>query len=216
MISILNVSNKVKRRRFVLLQNIRFIWPILLVVVLVLITTWLTQRHLVKLQDSATSSYENKIITQHYLYELTNLFNVKRLRLSTDSRFSDGFIENARIEELLTNYSEIKLVVKELFLLNHLIKNYAELTTLEKSSVGISTNKSENLNNKMNTALNKLMLSMDNLENAILIDRPLLAETTKKSIDMNKFLLNIEIAFLIIMGIIIQVVLFYPQHEKTI
>ncbi len=187
------------------------IWPILLVLGMVLITTWLNQKHLGKLQDTTITSYENKLTNQHYVYELTRLFNQKRLRLDADGQFYDTDLANERIEELITLYGESKFMLGEQLYLNQLIQNYSTLLKLEESSFNGDAFIREDGYDQMTAILDQIMLNMDAWENTMVMNSSQFFGTSEKSIYLNKLLLNMEITFLIVLGIILQIIFFYPK-----
>ncbi len=209
--SILRIPNSFKRGRPFSLPYIWLIGPIFLVLGLVLSATWLNQKHVNYLQSSEVFFYEDKIITQHVLFELANSFNVKRLGLGFGNYNSESLRENTKIEKLLTNYDQTKLMVKESLHFRDLKRNYTEFLVLERSFIEGNDAMLENLLVRMNEMLDQIMENIDHLEKAITTDRSQPSEAITKSKDMNRLLLNTEIAFLIVMGIILQVILFYPK-----
>lgn len=208
---ILKAPITLKMDRFNAIKKKWPIWPILLVLGMVLVTTWLNQKHLGKLQDTTITSYENKLTNQHYVYELTRLFSLKRLSLGVDGQLSDTDLANERIEELITLHGESKLMLGEQLYLNKLIQDYSKLLKLEKSYFNGDAFIMEDGYDQMGAILDQIMLNMDAWENTLVMNGSRFFETSEKSIYLNKLLLNMEITFLIVLGIILQIIFFYPK-----
>ncbi len=189
---------------------LRTIKAVLLVFVLVICTNRLSQRRLSTAQDMSNSEYEGHIVSQYHLYRLNHLFNLKRQWLSKDPLLIDDFKESKTIEQELANLGNTKLTFNESLCFNDLKKRYSELSILEKSISRDSNKFFDQTRQKMNANLDYIMLNLDSIANAKFTKRKQLLKTKSKSLYTNKLLLNMEIAFLIVIGIIVQMVIFYP------
>ncbi len=181
------------------------------VFLLVLATNRLDKRHFTTVQNTVNSVYEDRVVAQDYIYRLNNIFQDKRFFIGLHDSLPDGTNENRQIEELLADFEKTKLTTKESFYFKVLQDDFENLKTLERSIKSNGVGITENLRSKMESAIKKIMADMDDLAQTQLTESRQLTETAKKSLDTTNLLSNLEIIFLIVIGIIVQVIIFYPN-----
>ncbi len=214
--SIIKIYKKIIAIKSVLFFNFRLIKAIFLVVILVLTTNWLNQRHLSMVLSSLDSSYKDHVITQHYVYKLNHLFNLKRLQLNTNTTFSNNFGESITIKQLLTDFRATTLTTKESLHFNNLEKKYIRLLDLEESIAGKTHETVKKVHSEMNIIIDLILENIDALANIKFKDNAQLQlpRMNQKLLSIDKVLLKVEITFLIFIGIIVQLIIFYPRKSK--
>ena len=183
------------------------------VFLLVLATNRLDHRHFSTVQNTVNSVYEDRVVAQDYIFKMNNLFQDKRLFIVVHDSLPEGSRANAHIEELLTNFGNTKLTAKESFYFKELQKNFEELSVLEQSIKNSEDGMTENSRVKIESSLKRIMVDLNDLAQTQLTEGRQLTEMAKKSLDTNTLLSNLEIIFLIIIGIVVQVLVFYPTKE---
>ncbi len=183
------------------------------VFLLVLATNRLDHRHFSTVQNTVNSVFEDRVVAQDYIYRLNNLFQEKRLFLGLYDSLAEGSRENAHIDELLTDFGNTKLTTKESFYFKELQKNFEGLSALEQSINNCTDGMTENSRVKMESSLQRIMVNLNDLALTQLTEGRQLTETAKKSLDTNNLLSNLEIIFLIVIGIVVQVIVFYPTKK---
>ncbi|WP_282087763.1 hypothetical protein [Aquimarina algiphila] len=166
--------------------------------------------------SSLDSSYKDHVITQHYVYKLNHLFNLKRLQLNTNTTFSNNFGESITIKQLLTDFRATALTTKESLHFNNLEKKYIRLLDLEESIAGKTHETVKKVHSEMNIIIDLILENIDALANIKFKDNAQLQlpKMNQKLLSIDKVLLKVEITFLIFIGIIVQLIIFYPRKSK--
>lgn len=212
--NILKIHKEVKDEKPTLVKNFLLVKAVIFVFILVIGANWLNKRHLSMVQSTMDSVYENRIIAQYFVYKLNHQFHLKRSWLSTNGIFPHAIKESTTIEQLLTDFGAIKLTANESSHLNDLEREYLKLLDLEESILGSTDETLKKTHLKMNVTLDRIMVIMNDLTNINYAESLILSEREKKSLNMDRLLLKVEIASLIIIGIIVQLIIFYPGKAE--
>ena len=102
---------------------------------LVLGSNRLYQRHFSTLQHTVNSVYEDRIKVQDYIYQLSNIFYQKKIRIITEGDFAQVIDENKETEKLLSNFALTKLTTEEYNTLNELTLQFDKLKKSEEKVV---------------------------------------------------------------------------------
>ncbi|SDE49547.1 Four helix bundle sensory module for signal transduction [Pricia antarctica] len=183
-----------------------------IVFLLVLATNRLDHRHFSTVQNTVNSVFEDRVVAQDYIFRLNNLFQEKRLFLGVHDSLADGSRENAHIDELLMKFGKTKLTAKESFYFKQLQKNVEELSALEQSIKNSAEGMTENARGKIESSLQRIMEDLNDLALTQLTEGRQLTEMARKSLATNNLLSNLEIIFLIVIGMIVLVIVFYPTR----
>lgn len=198
----------------IIFNNFRLVTSILLVVSLIMIVNWLNERHLVKVKNHTDLVYEGRLKAQGYLSKLNVLINLEIVRFENNDLYFQEFKENKAIEELIYKVGTLKLNTGESLLLNDLKKSYLEYLELVRSAIESNEETSEIICSKITLVLDQISTSLYDLENIIFDESINLPDMKIKSLSTSKLLLHVEIAFLIIFGIIFQIIMLYPMKPE--
>ena len=187
--------------------NIGF--ALLVVFLLVLATNRIDQRHFETAQDTLTTVYNDRVVAQDYVYKMNNIMHKKRLQL-LDSTVTDSQENlNKEFTTLIDVFSTTKLTRKESKTFNDLKQNFETLQHNE--------NKVEDqLNNKkLIENISTIETDLNNLALIQVSESKYKVGIAQKSLDTNNLMSNLEIGFLVLMGTIVQLIIFYRIRKSS-
>ena len=190
--------------------NSKLTASVLLVIGLVVFTNWLNHRYFSKIKNSVDQQY----LAQQGLYELYHYFNQKRWSLDS-SHASIDTNDNAAIEKLLLDIQEIELPPSKAKQISDIKDHYNTFIELESSEPNGNENQLEM--NNLKYLLDQILGTMEE-SFANMLDEPgKVSQKNRKSWDIGKLLLNVELAFIIILGTIIQlIVISIPKEGNSV
>lgn len=197
----------------VIFSVFRPIIAIALVLILVMGTNWLGQKHFIKAYNITDSLYGDRQLSFYQVYRLNQLLHFKQQQVLVDTTFLGSSEPNRAIERSLTIIGETRLTSAESLYFNRLKKNCVNLFEFERFTFVGDNEVSERETSKWAYFLDSAFESLDDLANAKLVSHMELPERTKKSLNTNKLLLRVEIIFLVIVGAIFQLIFSgYKKH----
>ena len=196
------------------IPKIKKVASILLIFLIVLSTNIVDNKNFNRLKKSVTTIYKDRIVASDLLFESLLLIHEKEMALvSSDSIFYQKRNEqtNQQIKNYIETYEQTKLTLKEQTLFNNFKNEFNHLNKLEERYVG---------SNRDNKA--ELLKSIDNITHTLQsLSKIQLDEGKQQMFMSNKAIkaidlfTQVEIIFLIMMAIIIQVIIFYdPKKSK--
>lgn len=194
-------------------KKIKWILGISLIFLLVLATNLIDKRNFNKLKNSVTTIYEDRIVASDLIFSLSMLVHEKEIALVTlDSAFLEERNNeiNGEIEVLVEKYKQTKLTHEERSVLDNLKTN---LIALEELKAKYAYSKSSS-----NVALLKLIGKID--QNLYRLSKIQLEEGRREMNASNRamstlnLLGRLEIAFLIFIAVVIQVVILYQGKKE--
>lgn len=181
---------------------------------LVLGSNRLDKRNFLSIQTTVNSVHKDRVVVQDIIYQINNIFHAKELRtvLNEQDENKSG-IENKKVNDLLASFSLTELTSKESSLLNELTSEFLNLQALEQKMTSRTAEVMKK--NKASTLkiLNEIEHKLDGLAAIQLEESDQLTQLSKKSLGMNILLSNIEVAFLIIIGLAMLALFFYPTNN---
>ena len=178
---------------------------------LVLGSNRLDQRHFSTIQNTVNSVYKDRVVVQNFIYQLTSIFHQKELRIISNDNDKTLATENQKVKKLLSDFEATKLTPKEFNLLNKLKDQFLKLQELENRIMETSYNKKSTDIVAVGKKLEEVKSSLDGLANIQLEESEQMTQLSNKSLGMNLLLSKLEVAFMIIMGIGILVLIFNPM-----
>ncbi len=189
-------------------QRIQISFFMVVVFLLILGSNIMDRRNYADVYESVNSVYKDRVVVQGYIHELDNIFHEKELRLvggGASTSFND---ENVRISQLLVDFAATELTTKESQLLLQLNEQFEQLKDLELKTITDGHNNSVH-SASINT-LNKIEESLNGLTKVQLDQGNRLTLFSQKSMGAIALLSNIEIGFMVFIGVLIIIVIFYP------
>lgn len=171
---------------------------------LVLASNRLNNRNFSAVEHGVDSVFEDRLVVQEYIYRLNNLFHKKELFLANNTLDDKGLPYYPEIKTILADFEKTDLTREEALQLSSLNENYAELKTLEKAHL-----KNQASEEDIIAVLGSIGKNLDELSEVQLSEGRQLTQRSKRSLGMNELLSRIEIVFLIIIGILFLIIVFY-------
>lgn len=175
---------------------------------LVLGSNRLDQRHFSTVQTTVNSVYKDRVVVQDYIYQLNSIFYNKELELIENKLPSTS--QNVKVDQLLVDFENTELTYDERNHLKTLNGQFEKLQDLENRIINPSTNIDADLGILARKTLDEMQLSLDALAKIQLSESEHLTQLSNKSLGMNILLSKLEVAFLIIIGIAMLALIFYP------
>jgi hypothetical protein len=195
-----------------LLTKIKWVASILLVFFIVLTTNLIDKDNFERLRNSVTTIYEDRIVASDLLFELLMLVQEKEFAfISSDSLFFENRSEanNREMGKLIQRYEQTKLTERERMLLFNLKRDLNHLQELEKQYISSeSADKDAWL-----TSLDEIVQTLSDLSKVQLKEGRQHMLMSNKTMDTIDLFTQIEIVFLILMAILIQVIILYKPKE---
>ena len=189
--------------------KIRWVASILLVFFIVLITNLIDRENFNRLSYSVTTMYEDRIVASDLLFEMSRIIKEKQIAvLTSDKIFFDSENDkyNREIEQLVDNYKLTKSTEKEKIAFNQLQEELKSLKHKEKSSNNLSNGDVLKSIEKIDQHLYKLSkIQLQEGKQQLFI-----SNRAKETINLYS---QVEIIFLILMAVLIQVIIFYNPKE---
>ncbi|WP_396636444.1 hypothetical protein [Maribacter sp. R77961] len=180
---------------------------------LVLGSNRLDQRHFSTVQTTVNSVYKDRVVAQNIIYKLNNIFHAKELRLIRNNDFKESASENNKIVALLSDFEITELTMKESKLLRELKFQFLNLQKLAQSN-SRSITKIENSNDELTMkTVKEIKEKLNGLSQIQLRQSEQLTALSNKSLGMNILLSKLEVAFLVIIGIAMLALIFYPRKQ---
>lgn len=201
------------------LNKIKWVGGLLFVFLLILATNLLDRRHVKAVRTSVNTIYEDRLIVKNLIYSISTLTEEKRIAfLLSDSDFyasAKSKSINDSIFILINQFSKTKLTTKETQYLERLYDNFKEIEVMESQVVNTtSILQNEEWRNKMKTHLLRLRKNLNQLSEIQLDEGKRELSRVNRAFNTIDLFTNIEIMFLIAIGIVIQIIILYPKGKE--
>lgn len=177
-----------------------------MVFLLVLATNRIDKKHFDVVQNSITTLHKDRILAQDYVYKMNGIIYEKRLILadSNSTNIKKGL--NKQFKTLIEVFSTTKLTINESKNFESLLENFERLQKAETSN-----NKSSEIELDY---LKAIKTDLDNLAMIQISESKNIIGLTQKSLNNKNLISKLEIGFLISIGIVLQIIIFY-RVKKT-
>lgn len=198
-------------------RRIHLIIGLLAVFLLVLGTNRIDVHHFDTAQNALTSVYNDRVLAQDYVYKMSNQVHMQQMAFSNRSTTADVANSCKELQTLMDLFASTKLTRNETKVFKRMQTSFDKISKHEK--LYLRNNRSSN-NNKVldyTPVLNDLSEFQSELNNLALIqvsESKNILEAAQKSLDTNRLLSNLEIWFLLIIGIVVQFLIF-PRSSKS-
>lgn len=192
-----------------LFNKIKWIAGILLIITIVLTTNLIDRNNFSQLKESVTSIYEDRVVASDIIFEITLLVQEKEIALATsDSSFfeSKNQQNSEAIRSFMARYAETNLTGDETKIFNKLQAKFDELEAFKSYS-------DQGDIDVIFAHIDDIMHLLYDLSKVQLKEgkrQMLQSNKTMESIDL---FTQIEIIFMIIMAIFVQVIILYRPKE---
>jgi len=185
------------------------------VLLLVLATNMMDKSHFLELQDSFASVYKDRLVVESYIYKLASQVHKKKLLFDYYEQVDvSEFIEknqmlNDSIADLIYSYEKTKLTTAESHLFSDLKKQVTELEQEEIKFINSnSADDPEMLKKSIAMYHKKIAIDLDQLSDVQLSEARNIIDNSKRLIASSNVASQLEICVLILIGFIIQGLIF--------
>ncbi len=180
---------------------------------LVLASNRLNRRNFSTVEHTVNSVFEDRVVVQEYIYRLNNLFHGKEMDLAQTAQAEIDLPANKNILQLLSDFEKTELTREESVHLDFLKENYFELQALEKGLVVGPEAHEEESKKEMAALLKEIGVHLDRLSEVQLSESRQMTFLSKKLLNMNLLLSRLEIAFLIVIGVLFLIIIFHREKS---
>jgi hypothetical protein len=167
-----------------------------MIILLVFITNRLDKKHFEDVQDTITAIYDDRVVAQYDLFQLTNLIYGVQFRIQEMEFVSlDG---NVELERILSEFSQTTLTKKESTVFGRLKENLDKLSDSEVITRSPATD----------ITFERIHQNLEDLAAIQVRESNSLKIRAQDSLDSNLLISNMEMILIIIFGIVLQFVLF--------
>jgi hypothetical protein len=203
-----------------LLNKIKWVVGMAAIFLLILATSIFDRNHFTAMKETVNTIYEDRLVAKGYIYDITLLISEKRLALATtDSAFfaTKNQAVNAQVIDLIKLFYGTKLTRIESEYLASFKDHFESLVKIEQEKfINGRVVRDESLRKSFDARLDQLMVDLKELSKIQLKEGKQQVIIAEQSIGSIELFTRIEIIFLIVVGIAIQVVILYPSKKEQI
>jgi hypothetical protein len=180
-------------------------------IVLELVSCIYNESNMTEMEDTFSKVYSDRLIAQDYLYKLEDQIYRRKLAFSeSDGSVSlkDSDASATELKSVLKKYAETKFTKKEEAIFGDFTRNSEVLFALERRCVNASGVQTTTLLSEHENITNKLLNQLQQLSAIQLSEAKALETNSKKIIARSSILSHFNWALIIILGIVIQVLVF--------
>ncbi|GAA0892855.1 hypothetical protein GCM10009122_25340 [Fulvivirga kasyanovii] len=176
---------------------------------IMLITSIVDKSHFSALQKAFTSVYEDRLMVENYIYKLSDIFNQKKILIEKDSKAVSQFDDD--IQQLIVQYEQTRLTPDEAIYFGRLKTDIQQLKSLEHRYISapeqglISSIEQEHISISSNLKL---------LSDIQLTETRRILKTSDQLIASSNFNSYLEICSLIVIGLLIQALIYSSKSIK--
>jgi hypothetical protein len=205
-------------------QKLKIAIALTVVIVLVLSTSTINRSHFSKLHASFASVYQDRLIVEGYIFQLSNLLNDRHRRQlegklnALDQSYDGGF--DKAIQQIISDYENTRFTEEETLLFNK-FKNELRLLANLESEYSQGSQAKESLPQIM-IQYNELSILLNSLSDLQIKEGKNQIDKSNNIETMSYFLSRIEIVILIVIGLVVQMLIFssgslasrFPQDSR--
>lgn len=196
-----------------ILTKIKWFLAVLGVFLLILATNLIDKNNFMQMEKAVDNIYNDRLLAKELLLDVSIKFHKKELAYSlNDSTYlrTQNNAINAEISALLEMFDRVGLTEKEKFILNNLNQNHNKLIKFESNSTpkgNLYTSECAEFFSAINT--NIIELASEQVKEGK--NQKFIAS---KAIEQVKLFSNIEIYFLIFLGLLMQFIILYNPKNN--
>lgn len=194
-------------------SKIKWVASILLVFFIVLITNLIDKGNFNRLRNSVTTIYEDRMVASDVLFELSVLLHKKEIAvISSDLLYfqKESGKTNHDIDGLLERYEQTKLAQSERAIYSSLKEELNNVKKVEENyKVSDTKGKATLLK-----SINKIDQYLQDLSKIQLREARQQMFISDKAMERINLFTQVEIVFLIIMAILVQVIILYKPKDS--
>ncbi|MEP2771677.1 MAG: MCP four helix bundle domain-containing protein [Fulvivirga sp.] len=198
-------------------EKLKIAMALAIVFLLVLITNTINTNHFTEIQKSFTSFYEDRLLVENYIFKLSRELNEKRIKFYShkELNFKEKGSANHRIDSLIIEFQKTVLTQEEAMVLSQFVEGIDKLYLLEDelklAEADIADNYMPQELKRQYNGLSELLLRLSDIQ---LEEGQRLMDDSNNIVAINYSYSRIEIIVLIVVGLIIQALIFTSRSMK--
>ncbi|AFM04046.1 hypothetical protein Fleli_1632 [Bernardetia litoralis DSM 6794] len=199
-------------------KKIMWVVGILFIFLLILATNLIDRDHIKGVRSSVSTMYQDRLIVKNLIYTISNLTQEKRIAfLLSDSNFYS--IENGAVNDsiytLINKFSSTQLTTNETHYLERLYNNFKDVEALENQTLSDATIfENKEWKDNMKIKLLRLRNNLNTLSEIQLDEGKRELARVNRAFNTIDLFTNIEIAFLVVIGVITIIIALYPIKKE--
>jgi hypothetical protein len=191
---------------------------LLAVFLLVLGTNRIDHKHFETVQNALSTVYNDRVLAQDYVYKMNNLVHKQKEQYRIGANASTILTINKEIRIFMDLFSSTALTTKESKAIKSMEESFEKLA---KQETGYFSNKKPLESVKTNDieaiilSLTEFQIELNKLSLIQVSESKNITSTAQKSLDTNQLMSNMEIGSLIVIGIVIQFLIFYRSKKSN-
>ena len=193
-------------------RRINTILALAVVFLLVLATNRIDQYHFKTAQTNMNEVFEDRVLVQDYIFSISRELHTRQLKLydTVPQTTNSGSEQTESVSQILSKFEATKLTPAEYNLLKQFKSDFNTLEGLDRNP---STQTDVQLRKRKSDQLAALQQNLLELSEIQVRESRRLTRESQKSLDVSNLLANLEIFFLIVIGIALQVLIFYKSKK---
>ncbi|MBW8200637.1 hypothetical protein [Flagellimonas abyssi] len=170
---------------------------------LVLGSNLVDRRHFSTIQKTIESIHDDRVVVQDYIYQLRNFLHDTEVEVLETGNIAKSNERDKQIIAILDDFAATELTREEATFLKRLRQQFY-------GPAGLSSIYGEDNESKILGHIHSTKKTLDALEEIQIEESGHLTQISEKSLSVNKMLSNLEIAFMIVIGVSILMLVFQP------
>ncbi|MFT6998380.1 MAG: hypothetical protein ACJAQ4_002141 [Cryomorphaceae bacterium] len=183
-------------------EKIRTVLGLVMIILLVFITNRLDKKHFEEVQGTITEIYEDRVVAQYDLFQLTNL--IYEAEFGVQERDTFPFDKNGKVETLLNEFEQTTLTKREREVFGRMKDNIQKLKLPEMLLSSLENT----------TTFERIHQNLEELSEIQVKESNSLRIQAQESLNSSNLMSNMEMILIIIFGIVLQFVLFSGGKKK--
>lgn len=197
-----------------ILNKIKWILGILLIFALIIATNLIDKENFKQIKKSVVSIYEDRLLAKEIIFEISTLVNEKEMAIvASDSSFylHENAVVNEKINQAIDRFEQTELTRQEKLEFDALKRNLMLLQELEAKLMSNGFQLQESAREEIKEIKSNLVdLSGIQIEEG---KKHLLL--SERAVDSIELYTQLEIYFLILLAIILQVIILYNPKKAS-
>lgn len=198
-----------------LFPKLRTAAALIFVFVLIYGTNRLDNHHFENVQHIINTVYEDRIVAQHYIYQLNNLYRRKEEGIPGSLKEEAARDINRQIDNYFELFSATRLTNKEARVFQLLEEKNEELKALEARLSSLpDSDPGEKDIDRIKAKIDGIYESLDGLSEIQLNEGGRLRQAAQDSLDTNSFFSQLELVALLFTALLVQIIIFYVPKSN--
>lgn len=196
-------------------NKIKWVLGILMVFVIIVTTNLIDRNNFLRVKDSVTTIYEDRLIANDLIFEILKPIHEKEVAVAmSDSAFFSerNKLLNANIRDFIERFEQTKLTVEEQNVFKNLKVNIVNLKQYEIAFIASNFSEKEPLFKQI-SGVNKNLYDLSKIQ---LNEGSRQISISNRAIDTVELYTQIEIYILIFLAIVIQIIVMYNPKKKEV